>query len=57
MKKLVVFVAAAVGAYLLLAHKEEPKAPPSPAAQATTTPGANMQNRIDNLSGAAPAEP
>jgi hypothetical protein len=52
MRKLLVLALMLIGGYLALKHFQE--TPPQP--RGDTTPGANAQQRIDNLSGAAPAE-
>ena len=55
MKKLLLFAIVAAGLYLAWS-RFAPSRAPSPARSGETTPAANAQNRIDALSGAAPAE-
>jgi hypothetical protein len=54
MKK-ILFLAIAIGLYLAWVRFGPAKAPPR-ANSGDTTPAANAQQRIDNLSGAAPSE-
>ena len=56
MKKLLLFAILAAGAYFAWS-RFAPSPAPSPArAAGDKTPAGNAQNRIDTLSGAAPAE-
>ena len=55
MKKLLVIALVAAGAFVAW-KKYQASNPAEPeAASPDKTPGANMQNRVDNLSGAAPS--
>ena len=54
MKALIVVALLAAGAFLAW-RKFRPAAPPAePVSSPDKTPGANLENRMDNLSGAAP---
>jgi hypothetical protein len=55
MKKLLLFAIVAAGLYLAWIRFGPSRAPPR-ANSGDTTPAANAQQRIDNLSGAAPPE-
>ena len=55
MKKLLLFAIVAAGLYLAWI-RFAPSRAPSPASSGDATPAANTQQRIDALSGAAPAE-
>jgi len=55
MKKLLLFAIVAAGLYFAWMRFAPSRAPPS-ARPGDATPAANTQNRIDALSGAAPAE-
>ncbi|HEY4886112.1 MAG TPA: hypothetical protein VII08_20985 [Myxococcales bacterium] len=55
MRKLLFFAIAAVGLYLAWVRFGSSRAPPR-ASSGDTVPAANAQQRIDNLSGAAPPE-
>jgi hypothetical protein len=55
MKKLLLFAIVAAGLYFAWTRFAQSRAP-SPARAGDTTPAGNAQNRIDTLSGAAPAE-
>ena len=55
MKKLLLFAIAVLGLYLAWVRFGPSKAPPR-ASSGDTTPAANAQQRIDNLSGTAPPE-
>jgi hypothetical protein len=54
MRKLLVLAVILIAGYLALQCFRETS--PQPQRDAATTPGANAQQRIDTLSGAAPAE-
>jgi hypothetical protein len=58
MRKLLVLAVILVAGYLALQRFRDasPRPKGEPTAPGATTPGANAQQRIDNLSGAAPAE-
>ena len=55
MRKLLFFAIAAVGLYLVWVRFGPSRAPPR-GGSGDTVPAANAQQRIDNLSGAAPSE-
>lgn len=48
--------AAAAGALYFWKSRQEKVPAPEPVQQADKTPGANMENRVNNLSGAAPID-
>lgn len=49
-------LAVAAGAFFFWKSRQEAPPEPEPVAQPDKTPGANMENRINHLSGAAPLD-